>query len=173
LLRRTTTQKAKTYNSRPKKMLTIVCNPLEFHLLEALPKDRSFKVEYYRDSFFRALLPLRRQVDGRKLIIHVNNARGHTARECRALFIENRLWLAVHPPYSPDLAPSAFFLFGHVKHRLEEMAFPSHEASFAPLYEMVAAVPTKPRKAFLTTGWRDSNEFLRTMVTPLHKLKMA
>jgi hypothetical protein len=30
----------------------------------------------------------------------------------------NRLKQATHPPYSPDLAPSDFFLFGHVKGKL-------------------------------------------------------
>jgi hypothetical protein len=30
----------------------------------------------------------------------------------------NRMKLALHPPYSPDLAPSGFFLFGYVKEKL-------------------------------------------------------
>jgi histone-lysine N-methyltransferase SETMAR len=34
-------------------------------------------------------------------------------------FIEaNRMTQAPHPPYSPDLAPSSFFLFGDVKRQL-------------------------------------------------------
>jgi hypothetical protein len=39
-------------------------------------------------------------------------------RKCRALGEENPLRLAVYPPYSPDLAPSDFFLFGHIKYCL-------------------------------------------------------
>jgi hypothetical protein len=37
------------------------------------------------------------------------------SRDCINL---NRMKQALHPPYSPDLAPSDFFLFGHVNGKL-------------------------------------------------------
>jgi histone-lysine N-methyltransferase SETMAR len=40
---------------------------------------------------------------------------------------ENRLEMAPHPPYSPDLAPSDFVLFGYVKYVIEIAEFPSEE----------------------------------------------
>jgi hypothetical protein len=43
------------------------------------------------------------------------------------LLRRNGLWLAPHPPYSPYLAPSDFFLFGYVKERLKGMVFSSYE----------------------------------------------
>jgi hypothetical protein len=36
--------------------------------------------------------------------------------------------LAPHPPYSPDLAPSAFFLFGCLKTKMFGLEFDSPEA---------------------------------------------
>jgi hypothetical protein len=30
---------------------------------------------------------------------------------------------ALHPPYSPDLAPSGFYLFGYVKRCLTDLSF--------------------------------------------------
>jgi histone-lysine N-methyltransferase SETMAR len=36
--------------------------------------------------------------------------------------------LAPHPPYSPDLAPSAFLLFGYLKEKMLGRAFESAEA---------------------------------------------
>jgi hypothetical protein len=30
---------------------------------------------------------------------------------------------ALHPPYSPDFAPSDFYLFGHVKRCLADLSF--------------------------------------------------
>jgi histone-lysine N-methyltransferase SETMAR len=36
---------------------------------------------------------------------------------------ENGLERAIHPPYSPDLAPSDFHLFSHVKHCLRGQSF--------------------------------------------------
>jgi hypothetical protein len=61
--------------------MTIVRNPLGFHLLEALPKGNIFNAEYYPVNILAELLPLRPQVDGRKLVIHADNARPHTARK--------------------------------------------------------------------------------------------
>jgi hypothetical protein len=43
----------------------------------------------------------------------------------RSFCEENRLRLAVHPAYSPGLAPSDSFLFGQIKHCLQGIAFPS------------------------------------------------
>jgi hypothetical protein len=47
----------------------------------------------------------------------------------------------VHLPHSPDLAPSDFFLFGHVKHCLQGIAFPSSEELLAAIHEIVKAIP--------------------------------
>jgi transposase len=108
-------------------MVTIACNPLGFPLIVALPKGRTFNAEYYRDNGLAALSQFQPEDDRRKLVVHADNERVHTAQKCRTICEENRLWLAPHPPYSPDLAPSDFFLFGYVKERLKGMVFPSYE----------------------------------------------
>jgi hypothetical protein len=66
----------------PKIMVTIAWNPLGFHLLDALPKRNTFDAEYYRVNILTKLLPLRPQVDERRLVIHADNAKPHTARTC-------------------------------------------------------------------------------------------
>jgi transposase len=91
--------------------------------------------------FSQDFFPLRLQVDGRRPIIHADNARPHTARKCQAFCEENRLCLAIHPPYSPDLASSGFFLFGHIKHCLQAIAFPSQEELLAAIHETVGDIP--------------------------------
>jgi histone-lysine N-methyltransferase SETMAR len=127
----------------PTMMLTIAWNPLGFHLLDALPKGRTFNAEYHRDNILMELIPLRPQVDGRKLVIHADNTRPHVAQKCRAFCTENRLQLAVHPPYSPDLARSDFFLFGHVKCCLHEINFPSRDELLTAIHKIVAAIPER------------------------------
>jgi hypothetical protein len=122
----------------PKKVLTIALNLLGFHLLDTLLKGRTLNAEYYRVTIFTELLPCRPQADGRKFTIHENNAGPYTARKQWAFCIENRLRLALHPPYSSDLAPQNFFLFGHC---LEGMGFPTHEELLATIREIVAAIP--------------------------------
>jgi histone-lysine N-methyltransferase SETMAR len=106
---------------------TIAWNPLGFPLIVALPKGRAFNAEYYRDNILAALTQLQPEDGGKKLVVHVDNARAHTAQKCRTFCEENGLRLAPHPPYSPDFAPSDFFLFGYVKECLKGMVFPSYE----------------------------------------------
>jgi histone-lysine N-methyltransferase SETMAR len=108
-------------------MVTIAWHPLGFPLIVALPKGGIFNARHYRDNILEALTQFQPEDDGRKLIVHADNARDHTAQKCRTLCEENGLRLPSHPPYSPDLAPSDFFLFGYVKEHLKGMAFPSYE----------------------------------------------
>jgi histone-lysine N-methyltransferase SETMAR len=151
-------------------MATIVWNPLGFHLLEALPKSNTFNTAYYRDNVLTELIPLRPQVDGRRLVIHADNARPQTTRKYRAFCEENCPRLAVHPLYSPDLAPSDFFfsdvsnivcrqaLFHHVKNYLQQFmksSGPSHN---------------QPWRTCFGTEWRDPNGFVKAMGTTIHKL---
>jgi hypothetical protein len=65
-------------------MATIAWNPLGFHLFDALPKGKTFNVEYYPVNILTELLPLRPHVDERRLVVHIDNARPHTAQKSRA-----------------------------------------------------------------------------------------
>jgi hypothetical protein len=52
------------------------------------------------------------------LSLHANNCRPQTAKVSTDYITRNEMNRAPHPPYSPDLAPSDFFLFGEVKRKL-------------------------------------------------------
>jgi hypothetical protein len=86
---------------------TIAWNPLGFPLIVALPKGRTFNAEYYRDDILAALAQLQPEDDGRKLVVHADNA---TVQNCRTFCEENGLRRPPHVPYSPYLALSDFFL---------------------------------------------------------------
>jgi transposase len=62
------------------------------------------------------------------VLLQHHNARPHTAlypRECTAKFG----WTILpHPPYSPDLTPSDFHLFGPIKDGLRGKQFPNTDA---------------------------------------------
>jgi hypothetical protein len=49
---------------KAKFLLMIAWNPLGFHLLTGLPKDRTFNTAYSRDNTLMSLPPFRSQVDG-------------------------------------------------------------------------------------------------------------
>jgi histone-lysine N-methyltransferase SETMAR len=118
-----------------KMMVTIVWNPQGFHLVDALPKGQKFNANYYIDRILQPFLENRSTGRGPGLIIHADNARPHTARKTFKCCRENCLEMASHPPYSPDLTPSDFFLFGHIKHFLEGVEFLSEETLLAQFSE--------------------------------------
>jgi hypothetical protein len=60
-------------------MVTIAWNVLGFHLLDALLKGNTCNAEYYHANILTELLRVRSQVDGRRLVIHADNAKPHTA----------------------------------------------------------------------------------------------
>jgi histone-lysine N-methyltransferase SETMAR len=115
-------------------MVTIAWNPLGLPLIVVLPKGRTFNAEYYRDNILAALTQFQPEQDGRKLIVHEDNA---TAQKCRTFCKESGLPVAPYPPYSPDLAPFDFFLFGYVKGCLKGIVFPSYEKLLDAIGEVV------------------------------------
>jgi hypothetical protein len=102
-------------------MLTVMWNPIGFHVLKTLPKGREFNVQYYTNDIGVAISDWRKQTGEtrpNKLWVHSDNARPHTAKMSRDYIGLNRMKQAPHPPYSPDLASSDFFLFGSIKGKL-------------------------------------------------------
>jgi hypothetical protein len=107
-------------------MLTIILNPRGFHLIKVLDKGRKFNAGY---SIAEILEPLSqwRSIEAsgneRQLLVHADSARSHTTKLSTQYFNENRMRSAQHPPYSPELAPSDFYLFGLVKRCLASLSF--------------------------------------------------
>jgi hypothetical protein len=122
---------------------TIAWNPLRFPLIVALPKGPIFNAEYYGDNIIVELTQLQPEDDGRKLVVHADNERADTVQKRRTFCEENGLRLAPHPSYSPDLAPSDFFLFGYVKERLKGMMFLSYEELLGPIGEVVTGIESE------------------------------
>jgi hypothetical protein len=60
-------------------MVTIAWNPLGFPLIVALPKGRTLNAEYYRHNILAALTQFHLEDEGRKLAVHADNARVHSA----------------------------------------------------------------------------------------------
>ena len=55
--------------------------------------------------------------------MHFDNARPHKAKSTIQFCVENKFNIMPHPPYSPDLAPSDFFLFGYLKEKCKGCRF--------------------------------------------------
>jgi hypothetical protein len=88
-----------------------------FHLINVLEKGRKFNVMHYITEMLSPLSEwwaLDAPESNRKSMVH-GDARLHTARLSAEFFEENHMKTAPHSPYSPDIAPSDFYLFGMSK----------------------------------------------------------
>jgi histone-lysine N-methyltransferase SETMAR len=95
-------------------------------LIKDLEKGRKFNADYYLAEILEPLSQWRSieaASNERKLLVHADNARPHTAKLSTQWFNENRMKSVTHPPYSPDLAPSDLHLFRYVKRCLTGLSF--------------------------------------------------
>jgi histone-lysine N-methyltransferase SETMAR len=86
--------------------------------------DKSVRInaQYYSDLVATARKKRRRQAGTPLWYLH-DNAPVHTAGISQARIEQAGLTPLAHPPYSPDLAPSDYFLFRHLKKHLRGQSF--------------------------------------------------
>jgi len=65
------------------------------------------------------------------VLYHHDNALSHTSLKAMAKLDQLRFELVAHPPYSPDLAPSDYYLFSNLKRWLQGKRFTSNEEVIA------------------------------------------
>jgi hypothetical protein len=95
----------------PKLMLTIVWNPIGFHVLKALTKGRKFNAQYYTNDILVAISDWRRHTGGtrqNKLWMHSDNARAHTVEMSSDYIGLNRMKQAPYPPIRQIWHPRTF-----------------------------------------------------------------
>ena len=92
------------------------------HLIDFVPEGVKINSDYFcgvLDRLDRAL-PYQRQGT---VWLHMDNAKPHRAKKTQNKLKELGFSETPHPPYSPDLAPSDFWLFGRLKGSLEGQEF--------------------------------------------------
>jgi hypothetical protein len=77
----------------------------------AIPKGGVFTTAYYLRNIRTNIVARRAERGERRLVVYADNARSDTGVATRTVCNNYFLWIALHSPYSPDLAPSDFFLF--------------------------------------------------------------
>lgn len=99
---------------------------------ELLKPNETITGEVYRRQLMRlsrALKEKRPQFEQRhdKVILQHDNARPHVAKPVKT-YLETLKWdVLPHPPYSPDIAPSDYYLFRSMSHGLADQHFTSYE----------------------------------------------
>jgi histone-lysine N-methyltransferase SETMAR len=112
--------------SSAKLIVTIAWNPNGFHVIEVLPKGQKFNTDYYCSSVLAKPSKIAtrfRNETRRKLILPADNAPPHTAKSSIEFWAKLYLKVVPHLPYSPDLAPSDYLLFGYIKANREACPF--------------------------------------------------
>jgi hypothetical protein len=137
-------------------VLTIMCNPRGFHAINQLPDCSKMNSECYITIL---LTPLHEKFCcggpegcGRPLIIHVDDCSVHTNTATEQFMSDHRMIRMPQPPYSPNLAPSDFSLFGRVKNRLEQIEACDADDFFDQLDEILSSILAEELERVFAAG---------------------
>jgi len=120
-----------------------------------LSKGMTITGEVYRDILKNQLLPAvtekRPELVG-NFILHQDNAPPHKVRIVTEFLVEQGIETLRHPPYSPDLAPSNFWLFDTLKLSLRGRQFPSRSSLGSAVYQSLKHIPKDSYKNAMKSG---------------------
>jgi histone-lysine N-methyltransferase SETMAR len=120
--------KFKAERSVTKVMATVFWDSKGLILIDFLEGQRTITASYYERVLKRLNTALAKKHQGKLhqgVLFHHDNAPVHSASKIRAILHKFQWEILPHPPYSPDLAPSDFFLFPKLKEHLKGTRFQS------------------------------------------------
>ena len=107
-------------------MATIFWDSEGLLLIDYMPHKTTITGQYYADLMPKLRQAIRDKRRGKLtkgvMLLH-DNAPVHKARVAQAAIQQNGFEQLAHPPYSPDLAPSDYYLFRHLKSYLRGKRF--------------------------------------------------
>ncbi|GFT82754.1 histone-lysine N-methyltransferase SETMAR [Nephila pilipes] len=102
--------------------------------IDYLEKGRTINSDYYIALLERLkdeITEKRPHLKKKKVLLHQDNAPCHKSVKTMTKIHELGFELLPHPPYSPDLYPSDYFLFSDLKRMLAGKKFSSNEEVIA------------------------------------------
>lgn len=145
-------------------MLTIIWGVWGFYIVDYLIPGNSYNSSYFKENIFDPLVEKKGEIwpnsSGKKIWLHLDNCRVHNSKLMTQEIEQSPFKRAPHPPYSPDLAPSDFYLFGKIKKQLEGLKFNSKEELFEKLIEILNKI-TKDERYSVFEEWRKRCDFVR------------
>src|SRR5436190_12976832 len=111
-------KKAKTVPSAGKVMASVFWDARGIIFIDYLQKGKTINGEYYANLLQRLSDEIKKKrphLAKKKVLFHQDNAPVHTSVIAMAKINELNFELLPHAPYSPDLAPSDYFLFPNLK----------------------------------------------------------
>lgn len=125
-----TPKKAKTILSANKVMATVFWDARGIIYIDYLEKGNTITGQYYAELLQRLKHEVqikRPHLAKKKILFHHDNAPAHSSIVAMSKIHELKFELMLHPPYSPDLAPSDYYLFPNLKKWLGGKRFKSNE----------------------------------------------
>jgi hypothetical protein len=105
-------------------MFTIIWRHQGFHVVDSLPDSTTMSSTHFTNNILTktaaAFFPDGRRERSLTLTLPLDNCSVHRSRMAENFMEENGMESMPSPPYSPDLAPSDFFLFPLVTKRLDQ-----------------------------------------------------
>ena len=144
--------KAKSVASAGKTMITVFWDAEGIIIIiDDLEENTTINTDRYIKSLNKLAKKLPVVRPGKvhaRILLQQDNARPHTAKKTMAVIREKKWELLPHPPYSPDLAPSDFYLFAPMKDALRGTRYGSKKELMSALEKWVKAQP----KEWFETG---------------------
>lgn len=115
-------------------------------LTHYVPKGRTVTANYYSDVVLPKLkanlCKLRPRLRMKNVVLQHDNAPAHTATKTKDLLKTYKWETLQHPPYSPDLAPSDFYLFPELKKMLAGNKYANRGALIGAVNQYLRHRPT-------------------------------
>jgi len=127
-------KRPKDQRSAGKVMASVFWDAHGIIFIDYLQKGRTVTGEYYAALFDKLndeIKKKRLHMAKKKVLYHHDNAPSHTSLKAMAKLDQLRFELVAHPPYSPDLVPSDYYLFPNLKRWLQGKRFRSNEEVIA------------------------------------------
>ena len=109
--------------------------------VNVLPPNETFTGEYFANKILPHLKAAANKIKGSvssyKVRLHMDNAKPHNSIIAQQKMKELHIERLPHPPYSPDISPNDFFLYGYIKNKLRGNRFASRKELIDAVIEII------------------------------------
>jgi histone-lysine N-methyltransferase SETMAR len=125
-------------------MLTVIWGVSGFQVVDLMTSQDRFNSRYFVNHVMipltRTIFPGGRRAHIRQLNVQLSNCRAHFTKVAERFFTESDLLLVSHLPYSPDIVPLDFWLFGRMKSALPPSRFTELEALLKGINDFLGSI---------------------------------
>jgi histone-lysine N-methyltransferase SETMAR len=153
-----------------KTMVTVFFNGTGDFLIDILPEGLKMNSTYFANNIIDVIAgscyPNGRQPHSRKVMLHFDNAPIHSTDTVNDRMTLRELERMKHPPYSSDLAPCDFFLFGYLKENLANKQYATPDDMLLEVTSIIRGISPDLRASVfanwrrLTECWNSGGEYV-------------